>query len=437
MQAWKSWKRLFNEKHLKEHFIEKINKQPSVGLDKVTPHAFQNNLDEDVEIILRKVNNLTYNFTRYKQLLILKGAEKPPRNISIPTVRDKLTISVLNELLNDVYGDKCTVKMPQVIINEISHSIQAYTHFVKIDIKTFFASIDQQLLFNVISSKIHKHEIITLVKKAVQTPSIAIPVQNRNSAIKKTTGIPEGLPISNSLANIFLSDIDYKYSNMPDIKYWRYVDDILLLLNEYNFDKIKNSIVSDITKKKLSINEKKDEGEIEKGFTYLGYIISNDGLSVRDSSVLKFEQSIELLFRKIKSNDNIEYINWKINLKITGFIINRNKYGWIFFFSQITDMNLLFHLDNLVNKFIVRYDLADKVKPKRFVRAYHEIRNALHTTRYVPNIDNWDIDYRKKILSQIYGVNLASLNESQISYRFNKIMSKEIQDIEKDVQEFS
>lgn len=437
MQAWKSWKRRFTKRNLKEHFMEKINKQPSVGLDKVTPNAFQNNLDENVDIILRKVNNSTYDFTRYKQLLILKGAEKLPRNISIPTVRDKLTISVLNELLKDVYGDKCTIKMPQIIINEVSHSLQSYTHFIKIDIKTFFASIDQQLLFDIISNKIHKYEIITLIKKAIQTPSIALPIQNRNPSVKKLKGIPEGLPISNSLANIFLSDIDYKYSNLPDIKYWRYVDDILILLNEYNFDKIKNSIISDITKKKLTINEKKDEGEIEKGFTYLGYVISNERLSVRDSSVLKFEQSIELLFKKIKSNDNAEYINWKINLKITGFIINKNKYGWIFFFSQITDMNLLFHLDNLVNKFIIRYDLSSKVKPKRFVRAYHEIRNALHNTKYIPNIDNWDNDYRKKILSRIYGVNLSNFNENQINYLFNKIMSKEIQDIEKDVQEFS
>ena len=103
MQASYLWKKLFVPKHLSEHYAEKIKNKPSVGMDKVSPKKFEETLDENIEIIVRKVMNGSYHFTRYKQLLFTKGPSKPPRAICVPTMRDKLTASVLNELLVGVY----------------------------------------------------------------------------------------------------------------------------------------------------------------------------------------------------------------------------------------------------------------------------------------------------------------------------------------------
>lgn len=437
MQAYKEWKHIFNAEHIKEHYYKKIYYHPSIGLDKTTPKKFDEDLLDNIDIIIKKVHNGTYNFTRYKQLLFLKSVDKPPRSISVPTMRDKLTISLLNEFLNNVYGKEiCCSQMPQIIINDIMENISQYTHFIKLDIKTFFASIDQILLINIIKKKIRKKEAISLITKAIQTPSLSYPVKNRTNILSKTKGIPEGLSISNSLANIFLSDIDSKYKACKEISYWRYVDDILIFLNEKNYDEIKRSIKSDIRDKKLTTNEKEDEGKIEDGFTYLGYLISKNKVSVRESTVLKMEQSLEYLFKSIDLK-KVAYVQWKLNLKITGFIVNNHKYGWMFFFSQITDISLLYHLDNLVKKFLVRYKLNNQIKVKRFVRAYHEISKALHKTKYIPNLDQMSIDKKKEILMQIYGKNIEKLDNKNILLEFNKIIVKEIQDIEKDVQDFS
>ena len=77
-------------------------------MDQVSPENFEQNLNENIEIISRKVMNGSYHFTRYKQLLFTKGTDKLPRAICVPTLRDKLTASVLNELLVGVYGDATT-----------------------------------------------------------------------------------------------------------------------------------------------------------------------------------------------------------------------------------------------------------------------------------------------------------------------------------------
>ena len=436
MKAAEAWKILFQRDHIKEHFYEKIASKSSVGLDKITVDNFESDIDNNVDIIYRKAHNKTYNFTRYKQLLFLKGAKKPPRSVSVPTVRDKLTLSVLNELIVSVYGDDCKTRLPQLIINEIFSEVDHYEMFIKLDIKSFYASINQGVLVRKIKQRIRKPEILHLIESAIQTESLLIPVKEIKKKEARTLGIPEGLPISNALANIYLFDLDEKYRSNINIKYWRFVDDILILLNKKDFSKIKKDITDDIEKLKLSFNDKADEGKITDGFEYLGYRISSDLVSVRKSSILKIEQSIQELFGAVK-DDNVKYIEWKLNNKITGFILDTNKYGWLFFYSQITDLNLLFHLDDLVQKFIVRYKLTEKIKCKKFVRAYHEMRQALHETKYIPNFDYYSIEQKREILVAVYGEEAYSWNEKIVNQRFNLIMSREIRDIERDIENFS
>ena len=177
MQASYIWKKLFTKKHLIEHYEEKIKNKPSVGLDKISPQKFEQNLDENIEIIIRKSMNGSYHFTRYKQLLFTKGPAKPPRAICVPTLRDKLTASVLNELLVKVYGDNCKTMMPQLVIDDIVKKISTYTHFIKLDVKSFYGSINQDKLIKIIKRKIHKTEIISIIRSAIRTDALLYPIK--------------------------------------------------------------------------------------------------------------------------------------------------------------------------------------------------------------------------------------------------------------------
>lgn len=436
MQASYLWKKLFAKKHLMEHYEEKIKDKPSVGLDKVSPKKFEEDLDENVEIIIRKVMNGSYHFTRYKQLLFTKGPVKPPRAICVPTLRDKLTASVLNELLVGVYGDECKTMMPQLIIDDITNKISLYEYFLKLDVKSFYGSINQDKLIKIIKKRIHKPDIISLIWNSIRTEALTYPIKEKVEKSERTIGVPEGLPISNTLANIYMHNIDRKYRKIDYISYYRYVDDILILVNEDKFLDIKKEISEDINELGLELNEKKDEGLITESFEYLGYVIGANKVTVRRSSIFKIEQSIEDLFRTIKNN-NIDYLQWKLNLKITGFIIEKHKYGWLFFYSQITDMSLLFHLDDVVKKLINRYKLKDKIKIKKFVRTFAEIRMALHETKYIPNLDSLKLEDKKKILSDIYQMDLSDKDQRFIEIQFRKIMKREIRDIEKDIENIS
>ncbi len=275
-----------------------------------------------------------------------------------------------------------------------------------------------------------------MIQNAIETESLSYPVKEKANRHKRELGIPEGLPISNSLANIYLANLDKKYSAVSKIKYYRYVDDILILLNREHLQVVKKAIVKDLKRLWLKTNDKNEDGEISQGFEYLGYFLSASGITVRNSSVLKVEQSLEELIIKMKKEPP-EYTEWKLNLKITEFIYGGNKYGWMFFYSQISDTILLFRLDNLIENLLVRYGVDPSAKRKRFIRTYHEIRQALHTTSYVPNFDKYTIEDKRRVVSRVYKQDFSKADENTVEDFFAKIISKEIRDIEKAIQAFS
>lgn len=164
MKAYQIFKKLYTPKSLLQFYEEKIYNNCSTGLDKITPLKFDENKNMIISKISKKVLSGKYNFTRYKKMLISKGEQKFPRVICMPTIRDKLVLSVLHETLNQIFGDSIVSLLPQTIINDIYTESQNnnYDSFIKIDIETFYASINHNILFQKLHKKIHKVELLTL-----------------------------------------------------------------------------------------------------------------------------------------------------------------------------------------------------------------------------------------------------------------------------------
>lgn len=439
--AYKLWNIVFQKQHLLDLYNEKIRNKDTIGLDFVSVEAFSQQLNEQIETIERKCEDCTYHFTSYRQLLISKGAEKPPRCISIPTVRDKIVLSAINEIIIGVYGVKQAITpMPQMIIQDIMDAVQSkkYDTFIKIDIKSFYASINHKKLLKKIKAKIRKKELYTLIENAIKTDTHT--TDSKGECKEREKGVPEGLSISNALANLYLNELDKKFSSGGSVyQYWRYVDDILLLTNKEYATKLKSDIERELKKLKLTNEPKKTKtGSIDDGFEYLGYTIKGNSVSVRKSSIVKLERTLEDIFRhyKLSKDHNEEYLRWKINLKISGFIVEDNKYGWVFFYSQINNLQCLYHLDWFLQKMSARYSV-DYNQFKRFVRAYHEIKNAIHETRYIINIDKMTIAEKREIVKQVYKEDIDDKDDEWVNRRFRKLMNREKRDIQRDVQAFS
>ena len=96
-------------------------------------------------------------------------------------------------------------------------------------------------------------------------------------------------------------------------------------------------------------------------------------------------------------------------------------------------MQLLSHLDWLVQRLFVRYGYKNANQAKKYRRAYYEVRYNLHETRYIPNFDNYTLAQKRDLLIQL-GI---KCQEDAIEMTFHELVVKAASELEKDVQSFS
>ncbi len=440
MSASTRFKRIFTKKHLKEIYLSDIRYKSGPGIDRINNRCFNTQLGEHIDIIYRKANSGKYRFSQYRERLLPRGPNRYPRVISIPTIRDKIVQKAVFEVLHSIYG--ANAHFLHQIIYQIREVVAEGTFdcVLRLDVSDFYPSVKHERLLREIKKKIRKKELIHLIKNSISQPTVATP--NRKLKKANAKGIPQGLSISNILANIYMTPIDARYSNSSTYRYFRYVDDILILCASNDMQSILHDITASCEDLGLVLHSKEAEpaktsaGKIDAGFTYLGYEFDNSKISVRKKSVQKIRETIvkSLTNYKYSSTQDLNLLKWNIDLRITGCVFNETKYGWLFFFSQIDDRQLLKSLDHFVSKQLERFGVSNTVMtPKRFMRAFHEITQNFKNTRYVPNFDLMPIQKKRSILAEIFGLKTQVLSRLDVEYQFNKRIYRTIKELEKDI----
>lgn len=361
-----------------------LKSNQSIGIDGVSKQKLDEIIDDEIAIIKRKIENNSYDFSFYKQKLLIKSINKT-REISIPTLRDKIVLKYLYNGISNSFKDTLTTKLhANMIINEIIKNRENFNAFIKVDIVNFFPSINHEILLEKLKTKIFDENILNLITKAIKQTTVDEKTSNKERIkYNNNVGVPQGLSISGLLAEIYVNDLEVKYNNNNKLKFFRYVDDILILCNKDDLENIMNNLKSDFTDLKLTIHEfeenstKSSYGNKDDIYEFLGYKFEKELISVRNSSVQKMYTNLSKLFTLYKNNkfNSKNYFITRLNLKITGCIIESKKYGWINFFSNINDHRLLFQLDRFVRENCEKHNIKyDNIK--KFSRAIYEIRNT-------------------------------------------------------------
>ncbi|WP_411335053.1 RNA-directed DNA polymerase [Metabacillus indicus] len=275
----------------------------------------------------------------------------------------------------------------------------------------------------------------------MQTPTISS--NTKKPYDQNFLGVPQGLSVSNILANIYMNQLDYEYSQQKKCGYFRYVDDILIICNVKDKEEIEKKLIFEIQELQLNINtEKNIYGYLTDEFSFLGYRFNNKKIGVRKENIYKLEKSLIEVFTKYKYSDftrSSEFV-WSLNLKITGGIIDGKKYGWVFFYSQIDDIEVLYKLDRFIEKQFKRFNI-NHISPKtikKFVKAYHEIIYKRSTSKYIPNFDEYTINQKKEFLFNVVNIkNISKLDDEAIEKKFKGYIFKTIKKLDKDIQHIS
>ena len=389
--------------------------------------------------------------------LICKNKNKKPRVISIPTIRDRLVLGVLAKYLQNIFPECINHDLPNAYINKIKKYIEENEknsiYFIRTDFESFYDSIKHNILIKKLKTRITDNNIIYLISNAIKTPTLPRQLSEKNAI--NSIGVPQGLAISNILAQIYTYNFDVFMKKGPCF-FMRYVDDILLLCNKKSTLRKKKLILKFIRYQyNLRLSKSKTfHGNLRnKDIDYLGYLLNSKIITIRPKNVqtyldrlaakcTKFNDHFinkEKRSRLFMDDDNL-FINTffhEINLMICGSKSESKLYGWLPFFIQMNDLSLLFQLDKILNKFINRIKCFENNRPKEiktFIFAYYNLKyknggNAIFNYDKITTItqkisyliqhgqinneDEYSNEQIEKIFSKYKRKNLSNLEQDQ------------------------
>ena len=447
INAARKFRALFSKREIRRVYDTKILGSRTIGLDRVDSNNFESKLAAEIDLISKKVFSGKYSFTKYKEKLISKGFGKCPRQLSIPTIRDRLTLKILSDYLFCVFPEAKPI-LPQETIIKIRNAVDSggYKYFIKIDLQDFYPSIDRDLLYSKLFRRARLETFKKLIVAAIENPTVAENSVNKFVTSKK--GVAQGLSISNVLAEIFMLDVERKIAETWPV-FFRFVDDIVVLTNDEPVDACKK-ICSILASAKLrphplgAPGSKTQTGSVADGVEFLGYVIKPKKISVRESSLVGFESALVGVFADYKhrlrrarttpeKDAALARFRWGLNLKLTGCIYKNQRFGWVFYYSQINDVSALRRIDHTVSLLFKRFGVANPPNPKRTLKAFYESKRVDKSDHwYIPNYDDMTTPKIKAFLTEI-GFDLKGLSDVEVAVTFHKLVRRATRSLEKDI----
>lgn len=186
---------------------------------------------------------------------------------------------------------------------------------LKIDIKKYFPSINQNILFDLLCRKFKDSKLLSLFYEIIKS----IPF-----------GLPIGNYISQWLSNFYLCFFDHVICTKFQLPYFRYMDDIVIFSScKKELQKVFNFYLKELDKLKLEI---KDNYQIFpskiRGVDFLGYRCFGDYILLRK----KIITNIKKKYKNIKKKQKITKKDIASMMSYKGWIIHcdshrfQNKY---------------------------------------------------------------------------------------------------------------
>ena len=158
-------------------------------------------------------------------------------------------------------------------------------HALILDLKNYSDRIDRNIMFAKLQELFTDQDVLDTLHLFVFNKVCR---DGRSELPEK--GLVQGVPLIALFANLYLTEIDFKYQVKSDF-YIRVGDDIAFL--DKNADKLKSisaEILADINSLKLELNKQKlFMGSAKEEFSYLGYSLNNGLISLEPAFIARTE----------------------------------------------------------------------------------------------------------------------------------------------------
>lgn len=286
--------------------------------NKKSAKKFEINALQEVCNLRDEVNDRTYK-PRSSICFIIK--DPSIREIFAAYYRDrilqhyvvrKLENRIERELIYDTYSCR-KGKGTDFAINRLHKNIRSLSknntidlYYLKLDIKAFFISIDRANLEKIVLGLNHNDSDVSYLIHFFTNYNCTkgcIKVGSREkwkllpkykSLFDKLTGIPIGNITSQVFANLILNEADHICMKYKNIRYHRYVDDIIVISpNIYELREFKKKFTETLVPNGFEVNNKKTHfGKSVYGIKFLGKILYHRSIILSNSSYHRISSKI-------------------------------------------------------------------------------------------------------------------------------------------------
>lgn len=147
----------------------------AAGIDKVSIQMFEQNLDANLDRLMRELKTGTFRPLPARRVYIPKDAKATKfRPLGIPAVRDRVAQEVLRRLLSPIfeerfhdqsYGFRPGRNCHQAVQKVMELGRQGYRHVLDADISGFFDNLCHSALMRELSNVVADGNILRLVEK--------------------------------------------------------------------------------------------------------------------------------------------------------------------------------------------------------------------------------------------------------------------------------
>lgn len=293
-----------------KEFVKGKHKKSGVQL-------FQLRLMEHILALHADLRNRMYRHGPYKHFRI---ADPKPRDIHKASVRDRLLHHTIYRKLCPFFdrtfiadsfscrfgkGTHKAMNRFRTLAYKVSKNHAKTVFVLKCDIRKFFANIDHEVLFSILSDYIPDKDILGLLKNIVgsfNTPPLSFPLSKEGEGKK---GLPLGNLTSQLLVNVYMNEFDQFVKHKLKVKYYiRYADDFVIFSDDKSkLEKIVRYIVL-FLRQKLKLELHPDKVFIQtsaSGVDFLGRVHFTDHRVLRTSTKRR-------MFRRLAENPKEETV---------------------------------------------------------------------------------------------------------------------------------
>ncbi len=371
--------------HTAWHKVRSNGLSSSSNETKAQVKKFESNYLRNLESIYEQLSRGTFTFGAQYGVAEKKNKSSGSyRPIVIAPIENRIVQRALLDILHDrVPAVQAILDTPTSIggipARGVGHALSIIKHeiasganyYIRSDIPDFFSNIPKKSLLEFIDSEVGDTNFKRLLSDAitVQLANYEELGEHKELFPIGDNGVAQGSPLSPLMGNILLKEFDSKM-NGRGIRCIRYIDDFLILGG--SLSKVRSAMKS-ATKllktygleayKPQDRPDKASEGEIGKGFDFLGYHLQPGLITPSSSAQSALLNKIEVIIAQGIKNVRTAIKNlsskpppqcYVQTLKLIGDVIR----GWGHAFKYSNSSQVMLALDKKLNSRIEHFESA-------------------------------------------------------------------------------